>query len=110
MDTDFSLDNPMIKKFFEGDNSYKPTSELVYLHSRPLIKPNFIAQINDLVEVAGSKLVSRKVPANSKIVKDLEAIGIKLGVSMGTLNPENPEEVLEHLRELYRLCLKINRS
>lgn len=103
MDIDFSLNNPKIKSFFNGDDSYMPTSELLYLHTRPLIRPNFIEDINMLIDLAGEALINKKIPANSITVISLMDLGIRLGRELGTLQIINPEEVLNILRELYTL-------
>lgn len=110
MDTDFSFNNPNIRKYFEGDGTYTPVRELIYLHTHPLVKPNFIDEINNLVTLAGDKLIYRNVPGNSKTVLGLQNLCIKLGEKVTDLNYESANEVLKNLRDLYVLCNKINRS
>ena len=104
---DLTMNNPDIKRYFSGENSYIPTSELLYIHTHPLIKDNFVHEINMEINRAGKKLVDNKVPANSKIVIDIYDLTLRLGESMGTLEPENPKEVLRILREIYQLCKTI---
>lgn len=104
---DLTMNNPDIKKYFSGDNSYPPVSELIYIHTHPLVKNNFVHEINMEVNRAGQKLVDSKIPSNSKIVIDIYDLALRLGESMGTLELENPEEVLGILREVYQLCKTI---
>lgn len=110
METDFSFNNPAIKKYFEGDGTYVPTRELMYLHTHPLIKPNFIMEIDNLVIQAGNKLIAKNTPGNSKTVTGLQDLCIKLGTSMTDLDIKSAEEMLIHLRTLFVLCNKINRG
>ena len=101
---DLSMNNPAIRKYFAGDDSYKPTSELVFLHTHPLVQPNFIQEVERVISAAGEKLIAKKVPPHSKVVIDLIDLTIRFGEAMGTLHPEDPEEVLSILRSLYVLC------
>jgi len=107
METDFSFNNKNIKKYFEGDSSYIPARELLYIHSHPLIRPNFVYEIDNLVIRAGDKLSSKNIQGTSKWVAELETLCIKLGQSMPDVNIPAPEETLKHLRDIYILCNKI---
>lgn len=106
MEIDFSLTNPNIKKYFEGDNTYIPTGELLYLHTHPLITPNFISEINDIVVRAGNKLIYKNIPANSRLVLDLQDLCIQLGKRT---SEESAKEMLSVLRNIFILCNKINK-
>ena len=109
MEKDFSFNNIGIKKYFEGDDSYAPIRELIYLHTHPLVQPNFIIEINNLVKVAGDKLIARNANSSSKAVQDLQDLCIKLGQTL----PEDEvmaEMSLRYLRDLYNLCNKINKG
>jgi hypothetical protein len=110
MQTDFSFSNPSIRKYFDGDDSSAPTRELVYLHSHPLIQPNFVTEINNLVAEAVNKLNAQKVSKTSKWVTELEDLCIKLGRTMPEVKISQPEETLVHLRSLHNLCNKIMKA
>jgi hypothetical protein len=109
MEKDFSFNNPEIKKYFEGDDSCAPVRELIYLHTHPLVQPNFLIEINNLVLVSTDKLVARNATKASKAVQGLEDLCIKLGQSL----PEDEvtaENALIYLRDLYNLCNEINKG
>lgn len=92
-----------IKKFFEGDDSAIPVSEFMYLHTRPLLRPNFLTEINELVEKVGQKIIA--INLNGKPIDDMRDIAIKLGTQMdGEMDEEKAKAVLFALRQLYKLC------
>ena len=107
MDTDFSFNNQNIKRYFDGDDSYLPERELLYLHTHPLIQPNFLSQIENMVQKSGELLLSRNVKEGSHWITELETLCIRIGKTMPDLSLSNPKETLTHLRELYILCNKI---
>ena len=107
MQIDFSFNNPDIRKYFEGDDSCAPTRELIYLHNHPLVRPNFVAEIDQMVIEATTILLAKKVSKESKIVKELESLCIELGKTIPNVQIENPEATLTHLRSLYHLCKKV---
>lgn len=102
-------ENEAIRKFLEGDDSYIPSSEYMYLHDRPLIRPNFITQIQDLVDVVGHKIMKHRL--NGKPVDRLEDIAIALGQAMdGEMNSTKANTVVMELRNLYQHCNNLNRK
>jgi hypothetical protein len=107
MQTDFSFNNASIRKYFEGDDTMAPTRELVYLHSHPLIQPNFVTEIENLIAESIKRLTIQKVSKNSKWVIELENLCIKLGQTIPEVQIANPDETLTHLRDLYMLCNNI---
>lgn len=109
MENDFSLTNPDIKKYFDGDNSCAPVRELMYLHTHPLIRPNFLTDITNLIDRVGAKLVSKNIPPSSKVIKDLEGLCILLGQNIPDTS-EAADKMLVHLRETYILCNKLDRD
>src|ERR1017187_693675 len=104
MKTDLSFSNPNILSYFKGDDSYKPVRELLYLHTHPLSRPNFLTELETLIDKMGEVLIAKKVPSNTKVVIDLYDLTSQLGVQLGTLEIPNPEEVLQLLRKIYVLC------
>ena len=107
MQIDFSFNNPEIRKYFNGDDSCAPIRELVYLHNHPLVQPNFVEEINQIVIAATETLAIKKVSKESKIVKELERLCVELGKTIPNVQIENPEETLLHLRSIYNLCQKV---
>ncbi len=111
MKIDFTIEsNGGIKKFLEGDDTCIPVHELIYLHTRPLIRPNFLTEINDLVENVGKKIISRNV--TGKPVADLISIAINIGKSIETPSLTEPQAttILLELRKLYSLCNHLDKS
>lgn len=99
---DFSLNNNQIKSYFEGSDSYVPTSELLYIHTHPLVKPNFIDQIEALINNACTIVVTKSI--RGSVIDKFTDLTIKLGAELPNLSQENAPIVLSHLREIYKLC------
>lgn len=100
-------ENEGIRKFLEGDDSSMPVSEYTYLHQRPLIRPSFLTQIDDLVKIVGEKIVKRKL--TGKPVDDLTNYAIALGKNMdGELTDDKTKAILLTLRSLYVFCNDLN--
>lgn len=109
MNYDFSFSNPQIKDWFDGKTDTVPVRQFVYVHEHPLIKPNFVAQMDGLIYEAGRSLVAKNIkgaPANKLV--DKSKIFVKaLEVFLLDKNEVNAENVLKALRDIYVLCLKI---
>jgi hypothetical protein len=109
----FLLENNQgIKEFFEGKDTYIPTSELNYLRKHPLVRPNFLTQIDDLLIGSISKLEKANYTGIS-FKKELEDIAIRIGTNVAADEntegiEEQSKEILFALRDLRNLCLKIN--
>lgn len=103
--TDFSFTNTQIKEFFEGSNSYIPVSELLYVHSHPLIKPNFLAEIESLINITGEIMVQKKM--SGAPVKKFTSLAQDLGRELPELTEDNAVSVLGTLRDIYKLCTTI---
>ncbi len=100
-------DNEQIANFLGGDDSYIPTSEISYLHSRPLIRPNFITEIGDLIDKVGSKVEKAKL--SGKPIDDLTSIALELGFAMGKpMDAEVAKQIAFSLRKVYKLCLDLD--
>lgn len=106
MNYNFTLDNLVILEFFEGSAS-PPISELLYVHERPLLRPNFLTQIDDMVNEASILLEKKGVSKNGSTHRKLADIAIKLGSQLPNLTRTNATVVLETLKDLYILCKKI---
>jgi hypothetical protein len=109
MEKNFSLSNPDILNYFNGDDTCAPIRELVYLHTHPLVQPIFLTEVNNLVVEAGNRLVSSRVSPTSSSIKNFERICIALGQNLPE-STETAEVFLYNLRELFILCNKINKG
>jgi hypothetical protein len=100
---DFS--NDLIRKYFEGDDSYVPTSELIYLHTRPLIQPNFLAQLEELILQTGKLLLKHNIKGYP--LPQLEKLAIDIGQRLPIITNESAPEILHAMREVYKICKEI---
>lgn len=99
---DFSFTNTQIKKYFEGSDAYIPVSELLYIHTHPLVKPNFLDEIEALINKTSAWMVSKNVRGTA--VEKITSLAIKLGAELPNLTRENAPIVLTHLRDIYTIC------
>lgn len=105
MDHNFTFTNPIIKDYFESEsNDNPPVSQLLFLHGHPLIRPNFLQEIENLACQAGGQIQKYKLEHKAK---QLEQIAIKIGQQLPELTYSNGPIVLEGLKELYKLCKEI---
>jgi hypothetical protein len=107
MDYDFSLNNPAIKDFFEGKGSF-PLSEFKYLHEHPLVKPNFVQEINDMVPEMEQMFISRNIPSDHAFIQKLLVIGIRIGNLIPKIGEDSStQEILLALKDLYALVKEV---
>lgn len=97
--------NEGIGNFFKGDDSYIPTSELMYIHSHPLVSPNFLVEIELLVKEVADIITSKNITGS--ILSQLSDIVISIGSALPTISESNAESILKDLRKLYRLCNEV---
>lgn len=101
-------DNEIIHKFLNGDDSNIPVSEFMYLHTRPLLRPNFLTQIDDLVNKVGRKIVAIKL--TGKPIDDLTGMAIRLGQAMdGEITEVRAQLILLTLRDIWKLCIDLDK-
>ena len=102
-------ENEQIRKFFEGDDSCIPISEYMYLHTRPLLRPTFLTQINDVGELLEVKLTGKK--PGQGVIDKLSALAIRMGKNMeGDITEDKAREILLALREYYNLAQDLLRK
>jgi hypothetical protein len=99
---DLSFTNLQIKRYFEGSNEYVPVSELLYVHSHPLVRPNFLAQIESLINQTAQVMVEKKTTGAP--VEKFTKLAQDLGRQLPNLTTKNAPQVLETLRQIYQLC------
>ena len=107
---DFSLSNPEIKGYFEFTSNTPPEGEIKYLHTHPLVTPNFVEEINILVVKAGERLASAKGIGYDQYIKRIQETCIKLGESIPNMEMPDPANTLFYLREAYTLSNEILRN
>ena len=94
--------NEGIRNFFNGDNSYIPKAELIYLHTHPLIRPNFLNEIHSLVEEVAIIISTNNI--KGQVIEKIQNIAISIGQALPSVNDSNAESILLELRELYKVC------
>ncbi len=99
--------NSNVSKFLNRATDEAPTAELIYLHTHPLLRPNFLTEINDLVDQAGEKILQRGI--TGKPIEKLEQLAIQIGTSLTdpNISQDNAKVILLAIRDLYELCKKI---
>lgn len=100
--TDFSFKNTRIKAYFEGSDTYIPTSELIYIHSHPLVKPNFLDEFEAII-LKTMDLIQRK-NIRGVVIDKITNLTMQFGAELPTISQENAPKILGHLRELYKVC------
>ena len=100
---DFTFNNTNIKAFFDtGENP--PIAEFLYLHNHPLIRPNFILQLEDQILRLNDRVVSGKT-VSTKVVDELVEISIEIGTQVTSIyKEESARAVLLAFRKSYLLC------
>lgn len=106
--TNFTIENNQgIRDFLEGSDKYIPTSEVIYLHTHPLVKPNFILQVSDMLEDIGNRFITyRKL--TDKIAEELINYAVELEKSLPEINEKNAEKACKAIRNIYTFCKKYN--
>lgn len=99
---DLTFNNSIIKAYFDGDDSYVPSSELIWLHTHPLVTPNFLTQLEELILEAGRIIIAKNM--NGYPIAKLEELAIKIGTELPDITLETAPKILDAMRELYKLC------
>jgi hypothetical protein len=99
---DLSFNNISIANYFSGDNSYIPVSELLYIHTHPLVRPNFLTDIEMLINQVAVKIAAK--PVNGVPATDLANYAVSLAVELQNLTETNAPVVLGLLRVIYTYC------
>lgn len=102
---DFSFSNTKILTFFDGSDENPPVDEIIYLHVHPLIRPNFLVELDELVLQAGQRLQSMKITGFA--VQEMTRIAGEIGRELPGINEDNALKVLKEMRNLRRLCLQL---
>lgn len=102
----FSFSNPKIKDYFFKD-SEPPVSEFMYLHSHPLIRPNFVKQIEEVFENTNAYFETHRV--SDSVKNKFYSKTLQLAKTL-PLSTKSAEEVLAILKSVLLLVKKINPS
>lgn len=103
---DLTFDNKLILSYFEGSDSYVPTSELIYVHTH-LIKDSFISQIERLIKITDQVISDPSISVKPKLVHRIVNASEDLGSLLPNVNEDTAPKVLELLREIYQACGRI---
>lgn len=104
----FTFENKLILDYFEG-NGEPPVDILLYLHEHPLVRPNFVMQLETQILEATDKL--NMLGPNSSPVKELIDIAIKMGQLLPLIRDrENAIKTLEQFKRSFLLCKKLGVS
>lgn len=102
---DFTLSNPIIGKYFKGESNSPPIAEFLYVDTHPLIRPNFLTELEELSKTACARLQVGDIPQDS-FLPLLTKHAVILGTSI-----ESPEEkavtILESLKDLYTFFTQV---
>jgi hypothetical protein len=103
--TDFTFNNPFIKNYFLGSDEYVPVAEFMYVNSHPLVRPNFIGDVEALIEQTAEFMFARSMKGGP--VNRLATLAQNLGTLLPVQDESKAAEALKVLREIYTLCNKI---
>jgi hypothetical protein len=102
---DLSFGNYRIRQYFEGSDAYIPAAELLYVHTHPLIKPNFLNEMESFINLTAKEMADRNMKGVivDKFVNHTKALGVQLPA----ITNQNAAVILAALREIYKLCISI---
>jgi hypothetical protein len=105
MEIDYTFKNTLVQAYFNGDDSYVPLGELKYLHSHPLVSPNFVTELEDIILRAGGLAKKYKISyVTDEVMKEGVIIGQCLKGEGLEITDQSGITMLESLRRLYKLC------
>lgn len=109
MSYDFSLSNPALKEWFDNDKGDVPVRQFIYVHEHPLVRPNFVTDIEVLIYETGVHMTNKNiVGAPAKKLSSLaEAFTTSLAAFVTDRTDKTATKVLLDLRNLYQLCVKV---
>lgn len=106
---DFSLSNPELKAWFTSGTGPTPVREFIYLHEHPLVRPNFISEIEVLIHDAGLHIQARNISGAivQRLVDAAEKFSGALKAYLLGRSDEAATGVVEALREVYKICTRV---
>lgn len=100
--TDFTFNNPLIKNYFLGSDDYIPTPEFLYIHRHPMIKENFVSEVEVIINQTSEYLQAKNMKGGP--VKRLVHLAQSLGEVLPIQDEKNAAKALGILRDIYRFC------
>lgn len=101
---DLTSNNSMIKDYFTGVGKYVPSAELIYLHTHPLITPNFVTELEAIIARAGEILAKHP---NAHLISKFTNLAITIGKELPEVNYETAPKILDAMKEISGLCTGI---
>lgn len=102
---DFTLSNNNILDFFTGKSDTAPVNEFKYLHSHPMIRPNFLTEIEDLLKQACEKLQGANLNQDA-FIPLLSEHGRILGTNIEDFEGK-AETILNSMKVLYQFSKQV---
>ena len=103
---DFTLGNPAIRDYFTGRSEAPPVSEAIYLHTHPLVRPNFLTEIMDYIDEQGCKMASRGMETRAP-VNELIQIVCEMGELMESLNHSSAPRMLALMKSACDILARV---
>ncbi len=104
---DFTFSNSSIKNWFESkDGSTPPTKEFQYLHSHPLVKPNFLVQLEVMILEASRDIQVKNIVGKpiSELSNGAVNMAEALNDFMATRDDDSAQRCLLAMRRVYKAC------
>lgn len=102
---DFSFKNSLILKYFTDPNAkYVPSAELIYIHTHPLVTPNFLNEIQELINTTTLEFNNKRLTGIP--VEKLTDSAIELGQALVKVDSTTAPNILRILRDIYVYCHK----
>lgn len=109
MNYDFSFANPEIRSWFDRNSTATPIRQFVYLHEHPLVRPNFIAELDGMIYETGAHIMAKNIKGSpikrlQKLAKEFADALTKFVVDK---EDGSTEKVLFAMRDLYTFCKQV---
>lgn len=102
MKYDFCFSNPEIGNWFNGEDTPPPVKHFKYLHTHPLVKPNFLTEIEAEILKGGADI--QALGLEGKPVEDLSREAASYATSLSAfISSGSDQDALECLHVLRRI-------
>lgn len=109
MNYDFSFANPEIRSWFDRNSTAAPVRQFVYLHEHPLVRPNFIAELDVMIYETGAHIQAKNITGSP--IKRLQKLAKEFADALTKFVVEkeegSAEKVLLSMRELHTFCRQV---
>lgn len=102
---DLSLSNPNIFNYLNYKSERPPVGEFMFIHTH-YVEGNFVSQIEIMIAQA-SEVISMNAKMKG-IATRLRTLAEKLGAQLSEVNEKNAPGILDTLRQIYAVCIKVN--